>query len=204
MNIQASVRRTQQQRRDESDRRLLAAAAEIIATEGYVALTLERVGERAGYSRGLAARKYGSKDGLVVAVVRHVARHVRSRLDEAIRHQPSARAQIVTTLETIVELARHDTLVKAYFVMLSATVANGLSVRAAFREVHEDFAQRMTETVRSGQAAGEIPRGLDPQLAAEVMGSLQLGLAIEMALNPGINSQKICQTALQLAGLVSV
>jgi AcrR family transcriptional regulator len=68
--ISAPNRRTQAQRRAESDDRLLSAAAEIIAGEGYLALTLERVGERAGFSRGLASRKYGSKDGLIEALIR--------------------------------------------------------------------------------------------------------------------------------------
>ena len=54
-----TARRTQAERRAESDDRLLEAAAAIIAEEGYMAATLERVGERAGFSRGLASRKYG-------------------------------------------------------------------------------------------------------------------------------------------------
>mgnify|MGYP000983961481 CR=1 FL=1 len=51
MDIATLPRRTQAQRREESDGRLLAAAAAIIAEEGYLAATLERVGERAGFSR---------------------------------------------------------------------------------------------------------------------------------------------------------
>ena len=42
-----TARRTQAERRAESDDRLLEAAAAIIAEEGYMAATLERVGERA-------------------------------------------------------------------------------------------------------------------------------------------------------------
>ena len=62
-------RQTQVERRAESEQRLLTAAAELIATEGFAAASLERVGAAAGYSRGLASQKFGSKDGLVTAVI---------------------------------------------------------------------------------------------------------------------------------------
>ena len=42
-------RQTQVERRAESEQRLLAAAAEIIATEGFGAASLERIGAAAGY-----------------------------------------------------------------------------------------------------------------------------------------------------------
>ena len=70
MSQQLKIRRqTQVERRAESEQRLLTAAAELIATEGFAAASLERVGAAAGYSRGLASQKFGSKDGLVTAVI---------------------------------------------------------------------------------------------------------------------------------------
>jgi AcrR family transcriptional regulator len=62
-------RRTQAERRAESEQQLLRAAAEIVVQEGVAAATFESIGRRAGYSRGLAAQKFGSKQGLVEALV---------------------------------------------------------------------------------------------------------------------------------------
>ena len=63
----ATPRRTQAERRAESDEKLLLAAASLIAEEGFNAATFEKIGARAGYSRGLASQRFGSKDGLIEA-----------------------------------------------------------------------------------------------------------------------------------------
>ena len=95
--ISVPVRRTQARRRAESDDRLLTAAADIIAAEGYVALTLERVGERAGFSRGLASRKYGSKAGLIAALIRRTEACVRDQTDAALAGVTDPVARLICT-----------------------------------------------------------------------------------------------------------
>src|SRR5690349_12395535 len=59
------TRRTQKQRREEAEAALLGAAVELVDEQGVSALTLARVGERAGYSRGLVTHYFGSKQALV-------------------------------------------------------------------------------------------------------------------------------------------
>ena len=63
------ARRSQAQRRDESERRLLAAAAELVVERGMGAATFENIGARAGYSRGLVTQRFGSKRGLIEALI---------------------------------------------------------------------------------------------------------------------------------------
>ena len=67
--------RTQEVRRTEAERRLIAAAAEMVGEVGPSKVTLANVGERAGYSRGLATHHFGSKGALM------------QRLVEAVTHQ---------------------------------------------------------------------------------------------------------------------
>src|SRR6185437_11317591 len=67
-----TARRTQQQRRDQAETALLNAAAELAVEHGVRSLTLARVGERAGYSRGIVTHHFGSKQGLVDALARSV------------------------------------------------------------------------------------------------------------------------------------
>src|SRR5947199_3022999 len=61
----ATTRRTQQERRDQAEAALLAAAAELVVEQGVRSLTLARVGQRAGYSRGLVTHHFGSKQALL-------------------------------------------------------------------------------------------------------------------------------------------
>ncbi|WP_083880892.1 TetR/AcrR family transcriptional regulator [Nocardia araoensis] len=54
----------------ESRRRLLAAATELVAEVGPRGTSVQAVAERAGISRGSIAWHFGSKDGLIVEVVK--------------------------------------------------------------------------------------------------------------------------------------
>jgi AcrR family transcriptional regulator len=67
----APRRRTQVERRAATETALLEAAADVIVEAGVGALTLARVGSRAGYSRGIVTHHYGSKLALLEAVVRN-------------------------------------------------------------------------------------------------------------------------------------
>jgi AcrR family transcriptional regulator len=65
-------RRTQEERREEAEQRILDAATRLIADKGLDGFTLADVGEAAGFSRGLPAHYFKSKDGLLAAVVRRL------------------------------------------------------------------------------------------------------------------------------------
>ena len=60
---------------------MLAAASELLLERGVDGTTLAAIGERAGYSRGLATYRFGSKAGLLDAVCRTVARRWLRYLD---------------------------------------------------------------------------------------------------------------------------
>lgn len=60
---------TNQERIDQSDKRMLACAVELILEKGTEKTTLKEVGEMAGYSRGLAGYRFGSKSSLFAFVL---------------------------------------------------------------------------------------------------------------------------------------
>lgn len=60
---------TKQERSALSTGKLLDAAAELIAEVGYERMTLAAIGQRAGYSHGLVTARFGSKEGLLWALV---------------------------------------------------------------------------------------------------------------------------------------
>lgn len=181
-NPALAQRRTQAERSAESEDRLLAAAATIIAEEGYLAATLERVGTAAGFSRGLASRKYGSKDGLIEAVIWRVSASVHAEVDAAIEGLTSPLEQLLALFDRFVELVLRDTSVRAYFVLFSAMIANRLETRSVFEEVQQRFGARIEELVVAGQARGEIAPALPPQHLAFMVGCLLAGISIETAM----------------------
>lgn len=66
--------RTQAERSAQSDRAMLEAAVELVLQHGTDKTTLAMIGEAAGYSRGLATYRFGSKAGLYDALCKSISR----------------------------------------------------------------------------------------------------------------------------------
>src|SRR5690606_5180584 len=74
--------RAQDQRRIEAECRLVLAAAELVGEIGPGNVTLAGVGQRAGYSRGLATHHFGSKAALMQRLVEAVTSQFRDAMAE--------------------------------------------------------------------------------------------------------------------------
>ena len=83
----ADTPKTQAERTAISDRAMLAAAQTLILERGIDGTTLAAIGERAGYSRGLATYRYGSKAGLFQEVSSNIHRRWVTYLERAVDGQ---------------------------------------------------------------------------------------------------------------------
>ncbi len=76
-------RKTQAERTETSDRKMLDATVKLIVERGPAATSLKDVGLVAGYSRGLAGHRFGTKDGLFAYVLRDVGERWLAHLMDA-------------------------------------------------------------------------------------------------------------------------
>lgn len=189
-------RRTQAERRDESARGLLRAATEVIAERGVTRATFDLIGARAGYSRGLATQKFGSKQGMIEALIAHL----HARQDEALGAYDVDAMPGLQAILTYVDLylreldQRGDN--RAHFMLLASAIADLSALRAAFAASHERVERRLEAMVLRGQAEGAIRRDLDAGAAALMVGSLLLGLSIHCLIDPHVALEPIRATSL--------
>ena len=195
MDIAQGVRRTQAERRDESEQRLLVAAATLIEAEGFSAVTFDRVGALAGYSRGLASQKFGSKDGLVRAVIAFIQIRLRALIDPRVAVELSPARRILVWQQAMLEEVESDPLFRSYFVMMAAAVGNRADVRDAFLAAHEDVRETLRAAIEEAQDAGEIGGAVDADSAALAIGSLTLGISVELLLDPDLDMTAMRRTA---------
>lgn len=194
--VEPRARRTQAERRDESARSLLRAATEVIAGQGVTAATFEAIGARAGYSRGLATQKFGSKQGLIEALIAWL----HARQDEVlgahgVDAMPGLEAVLTYVDLYLRDLGRQDEG-RAYFMLLAGAVADRSLLRAAFAASHERVERRLEAMVQRGQAEGAIRREMDADAAALMIGSLLLGLSIQSLIDPDMDLEPIRATTL--------
>jgi len=190
------VRRTQAERRDGSERGVLQATIAVVAEEGVGAVTFDAVGRRGGFSRGLATQRFGSKQGLIEAVIGHL--HERQ---EALRQE--RRMDDLSGLEAVLDFVDHylrdlaaNDEGRAYFMLLSSAVADASALRAIFAAAHARVERRLEAWVLKGQAEGAIRREIDADAAALMIGSLLFGLSMQLLIDPAMNLDPIRETSL--------
>jgi AcrR family transcriptional regulator len=194
--IHALPRRTQAERRAQSDRSLLLAAAELIAEEGFNAATFEKVGARAGYSRGLASQRFGSKDGLIEALIDYL--HDRSEelaLAEGQGNVTGLEA-ILASVDIYMRNFELEQAIRSYFVAMAGSVATLSPLRSAFAASHQKAKGRFEFHIREGQAEGSISKELDAEAAALMIGSLILGVSTQWLIDPSTDLERIRKTSL--------
>ncbi|MET3528193.1 TetR/AcrR family transcriptional regulator [Phenylobacterium koreense] len=190
----ARVRRTQAERRDESGRRLLQAAAELIVERGVSAATFQNIGARAGYSRGLATQRFGSKQGLIDALVAFLEARQAELMGE-LDALPALDA-VLAYVELFLRNLGGAGEARAYFMMMAGAVADLSPQRSAFAKVHEGVERRLEALIQRGQAEGTIRAELDADATALIIGSLLLGLSIQLLVDPQMNLEPIRETSL--------
>lgn len=191
------TRRSQADRRAESGRGLVQAVVSIVPEQGVGAATFEAIGARAGYSRSLVTQRFGSKRGLIDAVIEHAHTAFQSaRLERRMDELTGLEALLLMMDVYLTALANSDEL-RTYFMLLASAVAEVSDLRAAFATQHELVKQRLAALVARGQADGSIRADLDADAAALMIGSLELGLSVQLLVDPAMDLDPIRRTALQ-------
>lgn len=192
----APIRRTQAERRAESDRNLLLAAAELIAEEGFNAATFEKVGARAGYSRGLASQRFGSKDGLIEALIEYL--HDRSQelvFAEGLQGVTGLDA-ILVSVDIYMRNFETEQAIRSYFVAMAGAVGTLSPQRAAFAASHMKAKESFALHIREGQAEGSISKNIDDEAAALMIGSLILGVSTQWLIDPTTDLSRVRKTTI--------
>lgn len=170
----SQTRRTQEERRDESEQRMLAAGVRLVAQHGPDKLTLTDVGKSAGYSRGLPAHHFGSREQYLKALASYVAIEFDQTLSSTER---------VSGLVAVIDITR------AVLLQLEAHPTRGLATQIVLadarreRALSEDIAELRDKTlallarhIEYGMDAGEIRREVVPDMASLLIAAGICGL----------------------------
>src|SRR5215218_6125977 len=157
-------------------------AIQAIGKGGYAAMTLAEVGELAGYSRGLATHHFGSKAGLLTAILDRVLDKNATEFRKATEGKTG-----LTRLAAIVDCTLYRCIqtpdeARAYLMLALEPTARWAAVRvreqtAALREEAEDAASEAL-------ALDEVSARLDPAEVASLTLSMARGYAYEWAADP--------------------
>lgn len=157
----------QHMRSQMSTSRLLAAAAELFATAGYRQTTLADIGERAGYSHGLVTRRFGSKQGLLIALLDHMIEvWMQGSLQTAIAN----RTGIYGIRAFFAAFCANATANSSNLKALESLMFEGLWGEPEFKErlviVQRHGQEMFRDLVQGGQKAGTVRPDVDADAIA--------------------------------------
>ena len=180
-----------------SERWLIEAAMEIAAEEGVSAVTFDSIGRRAGYSRGLASQKFGSKEGLVRAVTDYLFEERSERPETIALENLSGYDALVAYNEDFFKGILADGRGKAYFKFFASAVADESSGRKVFKEYHDRFRDIFVSFLRRGIKDGTVRPIQNLNIAAQSYGCFLLGIALQAQADPDMSIKDVERETLQ-------
>jgi AcrR family transcriptional regulator len=190
------VRRSQSDRRQQSESELLRAAAELIVERGMAAATFENIGARAGYSRGLATQKFGSKQGLIEALIAQLQLRLNALMEARDLASANGLEAVLGFVDLFLRNLAQDGETRAYFVLMAGAVAEVSDLRGPFAAAHKDVELKLESLFLRGQAEGVVRAGLNADAAALMVGALLLGLSLQILVDPDLDLEPIRETSL--------
>jgi AcrR family transcriptional regulator len=159
---------------------LLHEATEILARDGFAALTVRRVAQAAQCSTIGIYTHFGDKHGLVEAVLLELYAAFEAALGSA-DTTPPGRAQLTASARAYRQWALTNR--SGYVVMLGSFSGDFVASAAAGERMHRSFVahtHRVSEAMRVGEVAGGDPAEIARHLWACVHGPVMLDLLMRV------------------------
>jgi AcrR family transcriptional regulator len=177
--------RTQAERTAQSTKALLEAASELIVEGGLSSLTFASIGERAGYSRGLVTARFGSKDGLIDALIHRIVDTWSHRhLDPAIEGANGFQAVTAILDEIRKQAEREPSGLRVLSALMFEALGPDESLRRRFASLHDNQRSTYANYVRQGIRDGSINKSVDPELEASMIVAGLRGISYQWLLDP--------------------
>jgi AcrR family transcriptional regulator len=161
----------------ETRERIFESGVALFAAHGYDSTTMEQIGERADVSRATVFNYFARKEDIVFEWFGRLRVEFATALAEDDQH----------TVDSTSRLRRAFRVLAA---MYEADPATGRAMVRAWQRAggalladQSDAAQLVADSVRAGQRAGDIPRGVDPERAALILFDAYLGVLYRWVLD---------------------
>ena len=177
-------RRKQAERTALSDRLLTEAAIELLVKHGIQGTTLQSVGAKAGYSRGLATHRFGSKAGLFGKVLDVASIDWLQRVQAAVGPRVGVDALCAATDAAEQFIRERENEVRAMYLLWFLSIDPSADYRSNIANVHRAQRRDAAEWVRAGQRSGAVNPDVDPVRVAEQYAASMVGIIYQWLANP--------------------
>ena len=178
------------ERRLDSDkaRRIVEAMRSSVALRGAAGSTFDHVAQEAGVSRGLLHYYFGSKERLLVEVVRRDSEVRIQRLEDSLAGADSIDAIVDVLVRQLEDFVAEDSYAQAIIHELFSVARHNDEVREELAELYRKTRGQVAEVLRQKEAAGVVRLRGDAQAVASILFALGDGLEMQLVSDPAWDS----------------
>jgi len=164
----------------EKARRIVEAMRTSVANRGAAGSTFDHVAREAGVSRGLLHYYFGSKERLLVEVVRHDCDERVEELEARLAAAGSVDEIVVALVEQLRAFLEEDPGTPAVvYEMLSAS-RHSEEIRAELAELYRRWRTELAGALRAKEEQGVVRLEGDPEAVASVLFALGDGFGMQL------------------------
>jgi AcrR family transcriptional regulator len=178
--------------------RIIAAMRSSVAMRGAAGSTFDHVAREAGVSRGLLHYYFGSKERLLVEVVRQDCNERIEAMDERLAGAASGDEVMQALLIVLQEFLGEPRSQAVIYEMLSAS-RHSDEIRAELAELYRRFREHMATRLREKEREGVITLQSDPEAVASILLALGDGFGIQVITDPGWDRDAAFELGVSLA-----
>ena len=189
------------ERRLDSDkaRRIVAAMRASVGRRGAAASTFDHVAQEAGVSRGLLHYYFGTKERLLVEVVRHDSDVRLRRLGEVLATADSVDAIVEALVTQLKDYVDEEPATHALIYELFSVSRHNEEVREELAQLYRRVRGQVAEVLRAKERDGVVKLRGDADAVASLLFALGDGLELQLVSDPEWDSSETFRAGIETA-----
>jgi AcrR family transcriptional regulator len=180
----------------EKAQRIIEAMRASVGKRGVASSTFDVVAREAGVSRGLLHYYFGSKERLMVEVVRSDCDARVAALEENLATATSADEFVAFLVQTLEAFLSDEPGQSVLYEMLSAS-RRSEEIRAELAELYRRWREQLAEALRDKQQEGVVSLDAEPEAVAALLFALGDGMGLQVISDPEWNSAPAFELGIQ-------
>ncbi len=182
----------------EKAQRIVEAMRISVGKRGAAGSTFDVVAREAGVSRGLLHYYFGSKERLMVEVVRSDCDARVAALEENLATATSADEFVAFLVQTLDAFLSDDAGQAVLYEMLSAS-RRSEEIRAELAELYRRWRAQLADALRDKQQEGVVVLDAEPEAVAALLFALGDGMGLQVISDPEWNSAPAFELGIETA-----
>lgn len=167
-----------------SDKKMLESAVALINERGTAKTTLKEIGEVAGYSRGLASYRFGSKDGLWMELFARFDDLWKSHLREYLAGKTGLDAIRAAIHAQRDFFRREPKYLRAMYILWYESLGKESDIRAKLAGHHRIYRRDVRRWIEKAQELEQVSRQIDAEQFAIGYCSFMFGTIYQWVVAP--------------------